>query len=100
MQDRFKDKTVPWSQLEEYLGVHQATITSFLDLQRLGVMPKPAIEAMLPNSFYKIHEVITKILKDNNILQSEEESKGDQLQLIVKTVMKLQSSLIAQNMNN
>ncbi len=77
MQDRFKDKTVPWSKLEEYLGVHQATITSFLDLHRLGVMQKPAIEAMLPNSFYKLHEAITKILKDNNVLQNEEESKGD-----------------------
>ena len=31
---------------------------------------------MLPNSFYKLHEVITKILRDNNILQNEEESKG------------------------
>ena len=77
MQDRFKDKTVPWSQLEEYITLHQTTITAFVDLQRVGVMAKPAIEAILPSSFYKLHEVITKILKDNNILQSEEESKGD-----------------------
>ena len=90
MQDRFKDKTIPWLQLEEYNSVHQAAITSFVDLQKHGVFAKPAIEAMLPNSFYKLHEVITKILRDNNILQKEEESKGgDQLQLIVKTVMKV-----------
>jgi hypothetical protein len=45
---------------------------------------------MLPNAFHKLYEVITKILKDNNILQNEEELKStDQLQLIVKTVMKL-----------
>ncbi len=52
-------------------------------------MQKPAIEAILPSSFYKLYEAITKILKDNNVLQNEEESKGDKLQLIVKTVMKL-----------
>jgi hypothetical protein len=63
-------------------------------------MAKPAIEAILPSSFFKLHEAITKILKDNHILQNEEESKADSLQLIVKTIMKLQSSLIAQNMNN
>ena len=45
---------------------------------------------MLPNAFYKLYEVINKILKDNNIMQNEEESNSsDQLQLIVKTVMKL-----------
>jgi hypothetical protein len=63
-------------------------------------MAKPAIEAILPSSFFKLHEAITKILKDNHILQNEEESKADSLQLIVKTVMKLQNSLIAQNINN
>ena len=58
-------------------------------------MTKPAIEAILPSSFFKLHEAINKILKENRILHNEEESKVDSLQLIVKTVMKLQNSLIA-----
>ena len=47
------------------------------------------IEAKLPKSFLQLHEVITKIIKDNNILPNEEESKVDHLSLIVKTVLKL-----------
>ena len=52
-------------------------------------MDVPQIEAILPNSFVQLHEFIVKILKENNILPNEEESKVDQLSLIVKTVMKL-----------
>jgi hypothetical protein len=59
---------VPWASLEEYLSLHQSAITTFLDLQKIGVMGKPAIEALLPSSFHKLYEAIAKILKDNNIL--------------------------------
>jgi hypothetical protein len=68
MQDAFKDKTVPWASLEEYLSLHQSAITTFLDLQKIGILTKPAIEASLPSAFHKLHEAIAKILKDNNIL--------------------------------
>ena len=40
-------------------------------------MKVPDIEAILPNSFYQLHELITKILIDNNIIAKEEESKAD-----------------------
>ena len=39
----------------------------------------PEIEAKLPKSFSQLYSVIAKILKDNNILQDEEESKVEQL---------------------
>ena len=42
-------------------------------------MDKPDIEARLPNSFVSLQQIISKILKENNILPSEEESKADQL---------------------
>ena len=63
-------------------------------------MDVPGIEARLPNSFLQLHQVITKILKENDILPNEEEQKVEELQLIVKTVMKLQSTLITQNTTN
>jgi hypothetical protein len=40
-------------------------------------MKVPDIEAILPNSFYQLHELITRILKDNGILAKEEDSKAD-----------------------
>jgi uncharacterized protein YeeX (DUF496 family) len=59
-------------------------------------MDKEEIEAKLPKAFWQIHEMIAKILKKNNVVPNEEEVKGgNQLQVIVKTVMKLQSTLIA-----
>jgi len=89
MEDQFAGKRVPWSQMEEYLETHKKTIVAFLDLKERKLMKVPDIEAILPNSFYQLHELITRILKDNNILAKEEDSKADSLQLIVKTVMKL-----------
>jgi hypothetical protein len=70
-------KRVPWSQMEEYLDVHKMTIVAFLDLQKLNVMKIPDIEIILPNSFTQLHQIITKILKENKILSAEEEAKVD-----------------------
>ena len=42
-------------------------------------MDSAQIEAILPKSFMQLHQVITKILKDNTILPDEEESKASQL---------------------
>ena len=77
MEDQFAGKIVPWSQMEEYLETHKKTIVAFIDLKDRKILKVPDIEASLPNSFYQLHEVITKILKDNNILAKEEESKAD-----------------------
>jgi hypothetical protein len=52
-------------------------------------MSKATIETLLPNSFWMLHQTVAKILLDNNISLDKEESKVDQLQFIVKTVMKL-----------
>ena len=56
---------------------HQQTIAAFVDLKNRKVMNISQIEAVLPNSFVQLHEVITKILKDNDIISNEEESKAN-----------------------
>ncbi len=74
--------------------MHENTIVAFLNLRNSGVLEKAEIEAKLPNSFMQLHKVITKILMDNNILGQEKESNAmDELQLIVKTVMKIQRTM-------
>ena len=76
-------------------------IVTFLDQQKHNIMEVEEVEEKLPKSFLNLHEVITKILKDNDILPSkDEEQMADYLQLIVKTVMKLQNTLIVQNTSN
>ena len=79
MAEQFKGKRVPWSQLEEYLTIHNRTIVTFQEQLKQDVMDIPDIETRLPKSFSQLYTVIGKILKDNNILPNEEESKVDQL---------------------
>ena len=62
MEPSFVGKRVPWSQLEEYLTVHKKTIVAYLGLLESEAMDKATIETNLPKSFWKIHQVVTKIL--------------------------------------
>ena len=57
MDSQFVGKRVPWSQLEEYLGV-QKTIDAYLTLLDSKAMDKAAIETNLPKSFWMINEVV------------------------------------------
>ncbi len=77
MQPQFKNKRVPWSQLDEYLTAHQDTIVTYLNQLKSDLTDKESIEGNLPRSFWKLHEVILKILKVNDIFPKEEEKKDD-----------------------
>ncbi len=68
MVEQLKAKKVPWSQLEKYLKIHQAGIVAYVDQLELKLSDIPEIEGKLPRSFMQLHEVITQILKDNDIL--------------------------------
>ena len=52
MADQFEGKRVPWSQMEEYLAIHQNKIVPFVDLQKANVMKLKDIEGNLPNAFF------------------------------------------------
>ena len=49
--DQIKGKRVPWSQMEEYVAIHQKSLVSLIDLVKVNVMDIPDVEARLPNSF-------------------------------------------------
>lgn len=90
-------KKVPWAHLEKYLNVHKMAIVTFLDQKKSNLISAEEVEERLPNSFMHLHEVITKILKDNNIIPNENSIKIDLLRLIVTTVLKLLSNIISKN---
>ena len=93
-------KTVSWGQLEKYLEIHDSAIATFVKQQKSNLLDVQEIEAKLPKSFQVLHEAITGILLENRIIPKEQDQKVNELQLIVKTIMKLQSLLISQNHNN
>ena len=47
MEAQFAGKKVPWSQLEEYITVHQRAIGALLDLEKIG-WTRATIETSLP----------------------------------------------------
>jgi hypothetical protein len=52
MADQFEGKRVPWQQFEEYLALHQGKIVTLQIMLTNEFADKPAIERMLPKSFY------------------------------------------------
>ncbi len=55
MADQFEGKRIPWTQFEEYLDLHNKKMfTLQLNLTN-EILDKPAIEKLLPKSFYLVH---------------------------------------------
>ncbi len=46
-----------------------------------NMIDKNEIETKLPQAFYLLHKLTTKVLRDNDILHQEEEKKDDDRQL-------------------
>ena len=99
MVDQFIGKKVPWRNFEQYLDTHKKFIAPWIVLLEGGT-DKDTIEKQLPKSFFRLHETITKTLKEQNILQNKDDFIGNQIELIVQTVMKLQNSLITHNIKS
>ena len=68
MVEQIKAKRVPWSHMEKYLETHKVTIVTYLDQLDNNMADIPDIEHRLPRSFLQLYEVITNILKDNDLL--------------------------------
>lgn len=68
-----KKQKVPWTHLEKYLEVHQAAIVTYMDQQRHKLIKVEEIEEKLPNSFLSLHDIVTKILKDNDIFPAKDD---------------------------
>jgi hypothetical protein len=54
--------------MEKYLETHKVAIVTYLDQMKNNLIDVPEIEARLPRSFLQLHEIIGKILRDNDIL--------------------------------
>jgi hypothetical protein len=68
MVEQTKAKRVPWEHMEKYLATHKLAILTNIDLLNNDLADIPDIEARLPRSFMQLHEVITFILNENDIL--------------------------------
>ncbi len=72
MADQFQGKKVTLSQYEEFKNLHYATVVTWNTLFENQQIDRAELENRLSKSFYHIHKLITKILKDNNIASSSQ----------------------------
>ena len=70
MADQFEGKRIPWQQFEEYLALHQGKIVSLQNILTNEILDRPAIERLLPKSMFLIHELLSRVLRDNGVLQA------------------------------
>ena len=77
MAYQLEGKRIPWLQFEEYLALHQGKIVLLQNMLANDMADKPEIERKLPKSFSLIHELITKVLKSNGVLQPQSQIVAD-----------------------
>ena len=70
MADQFEGKRIPWQHFEEYLALHQGKIASLQTMLTNEILDKPAIERLLPKCMFAIHELLSRVLRDNGVLQA------------------------------
>ena len=80
-------KRVPWAQLEEFVKLNNETVGSHM---KKNPKEKQETEKLLPETFTKLHSLITRILRDNDIMPNKEEHKvGEQVKSTMEAFMQL-----------
>ena len=57
------------------MNLYKKKIQPYVTLKTSGEMNSQEVEGKLPKPLFELYGVLTKILKDNNILPNEEDSK-------------------------
>ncbi len=79
---RFQGKRIPWQDVITYNTLHQETIEAQVKLQKHSDSSKlPLFESEMPAYFFTLYQKITKILKDNNIIEEEEQKGGEKMKI-------------------
>ncbi len=69
MVEQATGKTIPLTQMESYLEAHQEVLGVYAGQLKRNHIKQSEVESKLPDSFLYLQKEITKILKENNILQ-------------------------------
>jgi hypothetical protein len=69
MADQFEGKRIPWSQFEEYIAIHQGKIVLLQNNLASEILSKAEIELKLPRIFFQLYELLSRVLRENGVLQ-------------------------------
>jgi hypothetical protein len=59
MTDKCQGKSIPWSDMESYLTLHQMSMEPFVAMSKSGLIKTEMIESSMPPQFLKMYELIT-----------------------------------------
>ena len=65
--------------MEEYINFYKKKVHPYVTLKKSESITTAEVEVKLPKPLFELHGVLTKILKDNNLLPNEEDLKLTQL---------------------
>ena len=83
---------IPFDDLQKYLDISDACISSLTKQQKVGLITKEKLEESLPSAFLKVQECLSQILKDNNIIDFKQFAEHDRkvLSVLSDSILKIQ----------
>ncbi len=71
--------------------------TALLSLKESGVLSQAEIETKITLPMIQIYDYLAKTLRKNNVIMEESEATASKVETMVATIMKIQSTYIAQS---
>jgi len=76
------------------MKTHETQVSKLVSLKDDGFLDVTEIEMKITKALVQMHETISKLLKDNNVIVSESEKSKKQMEMIIREVLKLQNTFV------
>jgi hypothetical protein len=88
---------IPWNKVEAFAEIYHHGIESEIFKKNKGLSTQAEIEARLPPIFKMLHSTLADILREHaseDIRKEEEEKDKTKIQMVLKVLQTIQSTLI------
>ena len=79
------------------MKTHDSQISMIIKLKDDGILDVNEVEIKITKNLLQFIEAINKILRDSNVIQSENEKSKNKMKIVVKEVLKLQNHFVSLN---
>ncbi len=69
-------------------------------LKEVGKLKVPAAEESMTQAIIEMHDMVVKLLRDNNIVKSESDQSKNKMEIIIREVLKLQNTFVSLNQSS
>jgi hypothetical protein len=96
-------KQLTWPLIQPYLAflkTHQEDVESVLRLKENGKLKLPAAEESITQAIIEMHDFAVKMLRENSIIESDNEKLKNKIEIIIRQVLKLQTTFVSLNQSS